>query len=303
MSGLPSVEVVIPTHHRPELVRAAIDSVRAQDYDGALCVLVVFDRAEPDESLVTDAGVPVRVVRNDRTPGLCGARNTGVLASAAVLVAFLDDDDRWLPGKLARQVALLQARPDALFASTSTRVEFGGAHTDRFAGTDSVTHERLLESRMSMLHSSTFLIRRAALLGAGGLVDEAAPQGQNEDYEILLRYSSLAPIVHLDEPLVAIRWGSTSLFAQAWQSKLDGARWVLERHPDIETSRIGYARLLGQIAFAHAALKQRRAAMRVATAAVRVRWREPRGYLAMLAAAGVRPSFIVETLHKHGRGV
>jgi glycosyltransferase involved in cell wall biosynthesis len=299
----PSVDVVIPTHNRPELVRAAIESVRTQEYPGRLAVIVVFDRAEPDDGLIADGAVPVRVIRNDRTPGLCGARNSGILAGEAELVAFLDDDDTWLPGKLARRVELLESRPGVSFASTSIRIDFADQHTDRLAGTTSVTHERLLESRMSMLHSSTFLIRRATLLGAGGLVDERAPQGQNEDYELLLRYSALAPIAHLDEPMVAVRWGETSLFAQAWRSKLAGAYWVLDRHPDITTSAVGHARLLGQIAFAHAALGERRAALRTALRGARTRWQEPRGYLALLVVLGVRPSAILALLHRHGRGV
>ena len=121
----------------------------------------------------------------------CAAPATRASARATrELVAFLDDDDRWLPGKLSRQVELLAARPDAPMASTSIRVEFGDSHTDRYAGTDAVTHARLLESRMSMLHSSTFLLRRSALTEPGGLVDEDAPDGQNEDYELLLRYSA-----------------------------------------------------------------------------------------------------------------
>jgi hypothetical protein len=209
-----------------------------------------------------------------------------------------------LPDKIARQVALLSEHPQAPFASTSIRVDFADSdRTDRLAGTDSVTHEQLLASRMSMLHSSTFLIRRSALLGAGGLVDETAPQGQNEDWEILLRYSAIEPIVHLDEALVAVRWGSASLFSQAWRSRLDGALWVLERHPDITTSDVGHARLLGQMAFAHAALGERRAALRVARNAARIRPREPRAYLAVLVAAGVPSAFVMATLHRRGRGI
>jgi glycosyltransferase involved in cell wall biosynthesis len=302
-SVLPSVDVVIPTHDRPEFVRAAIDSVRTQQYGGRLRVIVVFDRNAPDESLATGDGVPVLVLRNERKPGLCGARNTGICASDAELVAFLDDDDRWLPGKLARQVELLTDRPDVPMAATSIRVEFRDSHTDRYAGTDAVTHDQLLESRMSMLHSSTFLLRRSALIGAVGLVDEDAPDGQNEDYELLLRYSLVAPIAHIDEPLVAVRWGSTSLFAQAWRSKLAGARWILQRHPDIAASAVGHARLLGQIAFAEAALGQRRRALGTAARGIRVRWREPRPYLAVLAALGVPPGGILGVLHHFGRGV
>jgi glycosyltransferase involved in cell wall biosynthesis len=301
----PSVDVVIPTRDRPDFVRAAIASVRAQDYAGRLIVYVVFDGEEPDVTLADDGPVPVCVLRNERKPGLCGARNTGILAGSGDLVAFLDDDDRWLAGKLREQVSLLQSRPDAAMATTSIRIEFGDAHTDRFAGTDTVTHQHLLRSRMAMLHSSTFLLRRTALVdGSGpGLVDETAPQGQNEDWDLLLRYSAAHPIAHLDQPLVAVRWGSTSMFAQAWRSKVDGARWILERHPDIATSRIGHARVLAQIAFAHAALGERRLALRGASASIRVRWREPRAYLAVLAALGVRPTWILRALHARGHGV
>ena len=299
----PSVDVVIATHDRPQLLRAAIDSVRTQDYPGAVSIIVVFDRAEPDESLADAGSTPVRVVRNTRTPGLCGARNSGIGAGTGELVAFLDDDDTWLPGKLARQVRRLATEPDARMATTSIRVDFGESRTPRLAGTDVVTHEDLLASRMSMLHSSTFLLRRTALLGEPGLVDEGAPHGQNEDWDLLLRYSVAAPIAHLDEALVAVRWGSTSLFARAWQAKIDGARWALHQHPDIATSRVGHARLLGQIAFAHAALGERGDAVRVASQSIRVRWREPRGYLALLCAVGVAPNAILAALHRRGRGV
>lgn len=299
----PSVDVVIPTHDRPQLVREAIDSVRSQVYAGTVTIIVVFDRSTPDESLADTGPVPVRVIRNTRTPGLCGARNSGIIAGTGELVAFLDDDDTWLAHKLARQVRRLIADKSALMATTSIRVDYAAASTPRLTGTDVVTHEQLLASRMSMVHSSTFLLRRSALLSTPGLVDETAPDGQNEDWDLLLRYSAVAPIAHLDEPLVAVRWGSTSLFARAWRTKLDGARWALARHPDIATSRVGHARVLGQIAFAHAGVGERGAAVRVAMRAIRVRWREPRGYLALLTAAGVPPNAVLAVLHRWGRGV
>lgn len=300
---MPPVDVVIPTRNRPDFVRAAIESVRSQTYDGPVRIYVVFDGEDPDPQLESDGPAPVQVLRNERKPGLCGARNTGILAGSADLVAFLDDDDWWLAGKLRKQVELLLSRSGAEFATTSTRVEFNGTFNDRLAGTDTITHERLLESRMFMAHSSTFLLRRSALLGDGGLVDEEAPDGQNEDWELLLRYSARHPIAHLDEPLVAVRWGTTSLFARAWEGKIAGARWILDRFPEITGSRIGYARVLGQIAFAEAALGKRRAALHTVVRLLRVRWREPRGYLAALAAFGVPAPTILGVLHRRGRGV
>ncbi len=46
----------------------------------------------------------VEAIANTREPGLAGARNSGILALDTDLVAFCDDDDQWLPGKLAAQV-------------------------------------------------------------------------------------------------------------------------------------------------------------------------------------------------------
>jgi glycosyltransferase involved in cell wall biosynthesis len=300
--GAASVEVVIPTRgNRPELLARAVASAAAQEYAGDLGIAIVFDDAEPALPAV-DAAVPIRMITNYRTPGLAGTRNSGIETSAADLVAFLDDDDRWLPGKLARQTErLVQSGQD--FATTAMVVDFQGTESARRAGCTEVTHEQLTASRMAMLHSSTFLVRRAALLDAG-MVDEAAPFGQNEDWDLLLRFSRKAPIVHVDEPLVAVQWGSTSMFAQAWQAKIDGLNWILSRHEDVRGNDAGHARVLGQIAFAQAALRQRGPAFRTAARAARTRWREPRAYLAMLAATGiVSAERILRTLHKRGHGI
>ena len=94
-------------------------------------------------------------MRNSRTPGLAGARNTGVLELSTDLVAFCDDDDEWLPGKLRSQVEALAARPEAEFASCGIIVDFAGHSSPRLVGRDEVTHQDLLRSRMAMVHSST----------------------------------------------------------------------------------------------------------------------------------------------------
>ncbi|MBO0863527.1 MAG: glycosyltransferase family 2 protein [Mycobacterium sp.] len=304
MSVWPSVEVIIPTRDRPELLTRAVDAARRQEYPGPLRVAVVFDRADPDRSLEVDGQVPVRVITNSRTPGLAGARNSGIVTSGADLVAFCDDDDEWLPGKLRRQVERVQREPDAQFITTSIRIDFHDRQSPRYAGTETVTHEQLLVSRMAMLHSSTFLVWRRYLTDEIGLVNEDSPSSQNEDWELLLRASQDRPIAHVDEALVAVRWGSASLFSRAWESKILGAEWILECFPEIRRSRIGYARVLGQIAFAHAALAQRRQAVRWAVRSQRTRPREPRGYLALAVALGFVPArLVLERLHRHGRGV
>src|SRR3954453_15330985 len=95
----PSVTVVIPTRDRPEQLRAAIAAIGAQDYPGPVDVRGVFDQVPVDTGLPReDLGVPVAVMPNERTAGLCGGRNTGILTSRGDFVAFCDDDDIWLDG-------------------------------------------------------------------------------------------------------------------------------------------------------------------------------------------------------------
>jgi len=304
-TSAPSVTVLIPTHQRPEKMRRALRSVIAQEYPGELKAIVVFDRSEPDLSLIDEfAPFPVRVMANERTPGLCGGRNTGILAADTDFVAFLDDDDEWFPGKLAAQAEVIVADPTVEFVSTSMLVDFKGTESERLAGRDQVTYDELLASRMAMLHSSSYLIRRAALLDGIGLMSEVIPGGVYEDWDVLLRAAKRRPIKHVDRPLVRIEWGRSSYFDDQWETKVAAMHWLLENYPDLRRSPVGTARLYGQLAFAQAALRRRREAVRLAGRTFRTNWREPRSVLALAVAAGlVSASTVMRVLHERGRGV
>jgi glycosyltransferase involved in cell wall biosynthesis len=300
VSEWPSVGVVIPTHDRPGPLRAAVDAVLAQDYPGRLRAVVVYDRAEPD--LEPDGSVTVLV--NERTPGLAGARNTGIGALEEDLVAFCDDDDVWRPGKLRAQVEALAGRPGAEFASCAIAVEFDGTVHPRLAGRSEVRHADLLRSRMVMVHSSTYLIRRAALEDGLGLVDETIPGSQNEDWDLALRAARRQPIVHVDEPLVTVRWSASSHYARQWRARADSLHWMLAHHPDIAKDRPGAARVYAQLSFAHACLRERGEACRWAWRAVCSSAREPRVPFALAVAAGmVQGDTVLRHLNARGHGI
>lgn len=303
-TAMPSVAVVVPTHDRPELLRQTLRSIAQQAYPGELSTIVVFDRAEPDAGLAAEfPELNLTAVVNDRKPGLAGSRNTGILLARSELVAFCDDDDCWLPGKLLAQVRALSDEPAAELVSTSIVVGFEGKDSVRLAGTDRVQLADLLRSRMTMLHSSTLLFRRSALLEGIGLIDEEIPGGMSEDWDVLLRAARRRPILHVDQPLVRVLWGTASFFTQRWDLKLASHEFMLERHPDILTDPVGAGRVLGQMAFAEAALGRRRAALRRSWAALRRNWREPRAPLAALVAVGVPPYAVLSVLHRFGHGV
>jgi glycosyltransferase involved in cell wall biosynthesis len=302
----PSLTVVVPTRDRPELLRAAIAAIVGQDYAGHIEVVVVYDQSEPDRSLENEQpGRVVRVVANNRSPGLAGARNAGILAATGELVAFCDDDDEWLPGKLAAQVRALEAAgPDAEFVACGIRVAYDGSTVDRSLSTDRVLLAALLRSRLTELHPSTFVIRREALVDGIGLVDEQIPGSYAEDYEFLLRAARRAPLVNVPTPYVLVRWHKRSYFAQRWATISEALQWLLQQYPEFTTEPRGEARVTGQIAFANAALGRRRTAMRWAGRTLARNPREPRAYLALaVASRAVRPDTIVRRLHERGRGI
>jgi hypothetical protein len=299
---LPSISVGIPTRDRPHLVRQAIKGIQSQAYAGPLEVVVVFDGTEPDMSLADIDGV--RVISNSRTPGLAGARNSAITSTEADLVAFCDDDDVWLPGKLDSQLRALGRDDQASFSSTSIVVDYGDRSTARYAGAERITHDYFLRSRMSMIHSSTFLARRQELEDEIGLVDETIPAGQNEDWDLLLRASSVHPIAHVDQPLVRVLWGQTSFFSRRWDVKVDAMQWLLDHHPDLEADPSGASLVYGQMAFAYACRGEKSAARHYARKALRrkpTQWRA--GAAALVSTGAVSGERVLGTLHRFGRGV
>jgi glycosyltransferase involved in cell wall biosynthesis len=300
----PAITAVVPTRDRPELLRAALDAIAAQDYPGPIETIVVYDQSEPPASLAA-AGPrrTVRVLRNTRTPGLAGARNTGIRAATGDLVGFCDDDDEWLPGKLTAQVAALDAT-GAELTCCGIRIRYDGRDTDRSLPLERVPLAALLRDRLTELHPSTFLIRRAALLDGIGLVDEEIPGSYAEDYEFLLRAARRAPLANVPAPHTLVRWHRRSYFAQRWEMISDALQWLLDRYPEFATEPRGAARVTGQIAFARAATGDRRGAVRWAWRTLAHNPREPRAYLALAVASRVvRPDRVLRALHRRGRGI
>lgn len=300
----PAVSAVIATRDRPEMLAEAISAVVRQDYPGVIETIVVFDQSEPDYRLArTNSRRPIHVITNTRTAGLAGARNSGILAACGDLVGFCDDDDYWRAGKVSRQVAALAADPAASLVSCGIRVNYGDDVHDRWLPTARVEFADLLRDRHTELHPSTFLMRRSALLEGFGLVDEGVPGGFGEDYEFLLRAARYGHITTLPEVLTVIRWHRSSYFFRRWETMADGLSWLLARYPEFEQTGAGSARVRGQIAFAHAAQRNRRAAWRWATSAMRRNLLEPRTPIALAVASGLAsPDWIMAALHRRGRG-
>lgn len=305
---LPRVTVVVPTRDRPVMLERALQSVWQQDYLGQVTAVVVFDQSEPHVSggdVAPDRRLEVLV--NDRTPGASGARNTGLLHADTDVVAFLDDDDEWLPGKLSRQVSTLVsatttgAAPSAV--GCGLEVVARGATSVRLPESRELGRQELLRSRATELHLSTLVALRETVLHRIGLFDEEIPHSYGEDYDWLLRAVEVGPVLALPDPLVRVYWHPQSYFTGKWRTVVEALEYLMAKHPEFAESPKGLARLHGRLAFAHAALGERDAARTHATACLRLNRSERRAYLSLLVAAGVPAPAVLRVASLVGKGV
>lgn len=177
------VSVIIPTHNRADLVVRAIRSVLAQTYRNLECIVV-------DDASTDNTGDAVRAIqdprltylRHEQSKHASATRNTGIAAAKGEYIAFLDDDDEWLPEKLAKQVALLQSLP--------VTVGMVYCWMDYYSDEGLVSHHHPTLKGAIFAHvldtqpignSSTLLVRRRVIDRVGGF-DETLPRGNDGDF-------------------------------------------------------------------------------------------------------------------------
>ena len=304
----PDVTVVLPTRGRPELVRLAVQGVLDQDYAGHVRCLVVHDQEERDTSLVEfavgRAGRAVEVCENDHGSGLAGSRNAGLSRTTTDVVASCDDDDVWWPAKLRLQVQRLLDDHSLLVVGAGIRLHMGpGQDVDWVGPSDCVSLPDLARGRRKELHSSTLVMRRE-VFDRAGTYDEKLPHSYAEDYEWLLRAVRHGPIGVVRTPLATIKKDGTSWFRQRSEVVAAALEYLLDTHPELTLSPRGHARILGQIAFAHASLGHRGQAFRYVARSVRRYPLAPQAALALAQiVTGGDPQVLLRQARRFGRGL
>lgn len=246
----------------------------------------------------------MRAMANERTPGLAGGRNTGILAATGDLIAFCDDDDEWLPGKLEAQVRAMEQCDEEVLVACGILVQRGSKIVTRIPDETAMTYEDLLESRLMEVNPCTMLMNRTLLVEKVGLVDEGLPGSYAEDYELLLRAAKQVRFICVPEALTLIHWGTGSFFAERWQTVHDAIEYLIQKHPDLERSRCGLARLRGQQAIALAGAGHRAAAWGMVRETALLNPREARWLVAALGASRLVPVGVsLRLANRFGRGL
>ena len=190
----PLVSVVIPTRNRPALLRDALESVGRQRYDNWEAVVVNDggqDVAQVLASLPAAIGRRIRLLNLSSGRGAASARNRAISEARGEVVAFLDDDDLYLPDHLSTLVAEMHETRVPFAYTRSSAVEeriVGGGREEIRRGTQReyrVSHA-MLQVR-NLIPTANWGVRRECL-ELSGVFDDALPCA--EDWDMLLRLSS-----------------------------------------------------------------------------------------------------------------
>lgn len=183
--------VVVTTYNHAHFLAEAIGSVRAQS-EPPREIVVVDDGSTDGPDAVVRQFPGVRLIRQPNR-GLAAARNTGLAAVEADKVAFLDADDRLLPGAIEAGLDCFERSPEACFVYGGHRViDVSGRVTggDRYEPAGPEGYRDLLTGNTIGMHAAVLYDRRK-LTEAGGF-DSALTRC--EDYDVYLRMSRRQPV-------------------------------------------------------------------------------------------------------------
>ncbi|HEY9773791.1 MAG TPA: glycosyltransferase family 2 protein [Planktothrix sp.] len=202
------VSIILPTHNRAHLLARSIDSVLAQDFQSF--ELVVVDDCSTDGTADVVKAIKdsrVRYLPLVQQHGAAGARNQGIAATTAPLLAFQDSDDEWISGKLAAQLEVMKSYPGVgVVYSDMQRYLQNGDIKDFPAPdveSDAIVNPLTMRYCVESIGIQSCLIRRN-LLEKVSLADGPFDIQLNalEDLELFIRLSRVCQFRRINKPLV-----------------------------------------------------------------------------------------------------
>jgi glycosyltransferase involved in cell wall biosynthesis len=212
-----NVSVIMPTYNRGgwigRAIRSVLDQLEAEDE-----VIVIDDGSTDDTQAVVSSFGQRVVYQQGKHRGAGPARNLGLSRARGDLIAFLDSDDEWLPGKLAMQRAFMAARPDVLFCFSDFQVVTGDGAVQhhflaqwphdprsfremfgapvRFAGCDVYVGDLYVWQLTGLyVQANTVMVRRVA---AGEALQFAEDLATYEDVACFVRLSRRGTAAYFD---------------------------------------------------------------------------------------------------------
>ena len=243
--------VVIPLFNKAGTIRRALDSVRSQTVAPDEIVVVNDGSTDGGAEIARSLGEARLRVIDQPNRGVSAARNAGLRAAVAPLVAFLDADDKWQPGFLSRIREMVNGYPGAELYATGFRTEAAGQKTRAYGvrrrdlpgAADcrgaAFGPVNLFDAwrRGPILHPSSMVVSKAAALAAGGF-----PEGVSigEDFIFWCRLALAGPVILAPDVLAVHDVGVPGQLSEFWATEYRRTLDVLEYHRFLaETLRRG----------------------------------------------------------------
>lgn len=210
---MPRISVVIPVFNRAGVLPRAIDSVLSQDFQDFELIVADDKSSDGSTDVARDYDDPrVRVVDLQAHAGSNAARNAGIRAATADLVAFLDSDDAYLPNKLSTVVEEFSRQPKLdVLVDSFVKVDPSRKRERRNPRISSRTEFRKRLFRRELWKStSAITVKREAAFKAG-LFDESVSRRQDMDF--LIRLSEFANCAATDQTLWIKHWSEDGISA------------------------------------------------------------------------------------------
>ena len=232
------VSAVIITHKRaPEMVRRAIESVVNQTYQPQEIILVDDSPADYEKrqeiaalaALYEDRGLIY--IQHEKCKGACAARNTGIIRSSGKYIAFLDDDDEWLPQKIEKQLQAFTDEAVGIVYCLNYIVFKNQKKIESRLGLSGDIFDVMIIKNIIGSTSFPLLLKQAVL--DAGMFDEDMPAAQ--DYDLWLRILTKYTAQFVNEPLVNYYIHEGEQITKNRQKKANAYEKILaksENYPD-----------------------------------------------------------------------
>ena len=199
------VSAVVTTRNRLEYLKRAIDSVFSQTYTNIECIVVSDASTDgTDEYCKSRSDIRFISIPQNESHGGNYARNLGIKAAKGKYIAFLDDDDYWLPSKIEKQLALLEEKKcECVYCLRM--VEYVRNGTVELRKMESLRYK--LEGDLSkkifrhwVTSTSCLMISKQLLDAIGGFDEDLY---KNQEFELMIRIAQLTHIYYIhSEPLI-----------------------------------------------------------------------------------------------------
>lgn len=241
MKGKPLVSVIVPTYNRPDLLAVCLESINKQTYDHVEVILINDAGCDVGE-IVKKANIKgnIKCIRHNVNKGLAASRNTGIRLATGKYIAYLDDDDRFLPEHVETLVTCLESIPAQVAYTDARRVfqeKYGDVYktirVDKPYSYDFDQERFLLTNYIPVL----CMMHEKSCLNNIGIFDETLKVF--EDWDLWIRMSRVYSFFHINKVTCEFTWRAdgTSMTSAKLNEYYKTFKLLYKRYDDLSVGK------------------------------------------------------------------